>query len=105
MATPTHVAEKGPRGENHFGIRPKKVKAVFKMTADFKFGITEHLHKEFYNAMVVKKVIWRRFNPNPVSHDFTSWCAFITHLSPGRFMMAHMLEIKFLLQIGRGCHQ
>ena len=37
-------------GRNHFGIRPKKVKAVFKMTADFKFGITEHLHKEFYNC-------------------------------------------------------
>ena len=32
-------------GRNHFGIRRKKVKAV---TADFKFGITEHLHKEFY---------------------------------------------------------
>ena len=37
-------------GRNHFGIRPKKVKAVFKMTADFKFEITEHLHKEFYNG-------------------------------------------------------
>ena len=56
-------------------------------------------------TMGAKKVIGRRVNPNPDSHDFTSWCAFITHLSPGRFMMAHMLEIKFLLQIGRGCHQ
>ena len=44
-------------GRNHFGIRPKKVKAVFKMTADLKFGITEHLHKEFYNGIFDKIIV------------------------------------------------
>ena len=44
------LQRRGLEGRNHFGIRPKKVKAVFKMTADLKFGITEHLHKEFYNG-------------------------------------------------------
>ena len=98
----TCYREGAVEGRDHFGIRLKKVKAE---GSDCWFQVRNHstFIKNF--TMGAKKVIGRRVNPNPDSHDFTSWCAFITHFSPGRFMMAHMLEIKFLLQIGRGCHQ